>query len=85
MSAADGQDRKVYTVAAFNRGVARRLAALPTVWVEGEFAYVCCVKGGENILQRLLPARPTTASRPSGRSGSGAHGIALIENPCYRS
>jgi exodeoxyribonuclease VII large subunit len=29
-------DRKVYSVAAFNRGVADWLARLPTVWVEGE-------------------------------------------------
>ena len=29
-------DRKVYTVSAFNRGVARFLSRLPTVWVEGE-------------------------------------------------
>ena len=29
-------DRKVYTVSAFNRGVARFLGRLPTVWVEGE-------------------------------------------------
>ncbi len=29
-------DRKVYTVGAFNRGVADWLARLPTVWVEGE-------------------------------------------------
>jgi exodeoxyribonuclease VII large subunit len=29
-------DRKVYTVEAFNRGVARWLGRLPTVWVEGE-------------------------------------------------
>jgi len=29
-------DRKVYTVSAFNRGVAAWLARLPTVWVEGE-------------------------------------------------
>jgi len=29
-------DRKVYTVAAFNRGVGEWLARLPTVWVEGE-------------------------------------------------
>jgi exodeoxyribonuclease VII large subunit len=29
-------DRKVYTVAAFNRGVAEWLGRLPTVWVEGE-------------------------------------------------
>jgi hypothetical protein len=29
-----------------------------TVWVEGEFAYVCIVKGGENELQRLHAPRP---------------------------
>ena len=29
-------DRKVYTVAAFNRGVAEWFSRLPTVWVEGE-------------------------------------------------
>jgi exodeoxyribonuclease VII large subunit len=29
-------DRKVYTVAAFNRGVASWISRLPTVWVEGE-------------------------------------------------
>lgn len=29
-------DRKVYTVAAFNRGVADWIARLPTIWIEGE-------------------------------------------------
>jgi exodeoxyribonuclease VII large subunit len=29
-------DKRVYTVSAFNRGVAEWLARLPTVWVEGE-------------------------------------------------
>jgi exodeoxyribonuclease VII large subunit len=29
-------DRKVFTVAAFNRGIAEWLGRLPTVWVEGE-------------------------------------------------
>jgi exodeoxyribonuclease VII large subunit len=29
-------DRKVFTVSAFNRGVASWLARLPTVWIEGE-------------------------------------------------
>ena len=29
-------DRKVYTVASFNRGVAQWLTRLPTLWVEGE-------------------------------------------------
>lgn len=30
------EDRKVYSVAGFNRGVAQWLGRLPTVWVEGE-------------------------------------------------
>jgi hypothetical protein len=25
-----------------------------TVWVEGDFVYICCVKGGENELRRLI-------------------------------
>ena len=29
-------DRKVYTVASFNKGVASWLTRLPTVWIEGE-------------------------------------------------
>ncbi len=30
------EDRTVYSVGAFNRGVAQWLGRLPTVWVEGE-------------------------------------------------
>lgn len=36
IEAIDYGDRKVYSVAAFNRGVGSWLARLPTVWVEGE-------------------------------------------------
>ena len=36
VEALDYGDRKVYTVAAFNRGIVDWLARLPTVWVEGE-------------------------------------------------
>jgi exodeoxyribonuclease VII large subunit len=36
VEAVDYGDRRVYTVAAFNRGVSDWLARLPTVWVEGE-------------------------------------------------
>ena len=36
IEAIDYGERKVYTVAAFNRGIASWLARLPTVWVEGE-------------------------------------------------
>ena len=36
VEAIDYGDRKVYSVAAFNRGIAEWLARLPTVWVEGE-------------------------------------------------
>ncbi len=32
-----------------------------TAWVEGEFVYICCVKGGENKLHDLLPARTPPA------------------------
>jgi len=36
IEAAEYGDRKVYSVAGFNRGVAGWLARLPTIWVEGE-------------------------------------------------
>jgi exodeoxyribonuclease VII large subunit len=36
VEAAQYGDRKVYSVSAFNRGVADWLSRLPTVWVEGE-------------------------------------------------
>jgi len=36
VEAIDYGDRRVYTVAAFNRGVGSYLTKLPTVWVEGE-------------------------------------------------
>src|ERR671937_2033600 len=36
VAAIEQRERKVYSVAAFNRGVARWLGRLPTVWVEGE-------------------------------------------------
>jgi exodeoxyribonuclease VII large subunit len=36
VEALDYGDRRVYTVASFNRGVAGWLARLPSVWVEGE-------------------------------------------------
>jgi len=36
VEAAHYGDRKVYSVSAFNRGVAEWLSRLPTVWVEGE-------------------------------------------------
>jgi exodeoxyribonuclease VII large subunit len=36
VDAVEHGDRKVYSVGAFNRGVATWLARLPTVWVEGE-------------------------------------------------
>ena len=36
VEALDYGDRRVYTVAAFNRGVSDWLARLPTLWVEGE-------------------------------------------------
>jgi len=36
VDAVEHEDKKVYSVRAFNRGVATWLARLPPVWVEGE-------------------------------------------------
>jgi exodeoxyribonuclease VII large subunit len=46
-------DRKVYTVSAFNRGVARYLRRLPTVWVEGEVTELRRNEGWANVFLTL--------------------------------
>ena len=46
-------DRKVYTVAAFNRGVADWLARLPTLWVEGEVTELRHQSGWQSIFFTL--------------------------------
>jgi len=46
-------DRKVYTVAAFNRGVADWLARLPTLWVEGEVTELRRHTGWQSVFLTL--------------------------------
>ena len=46
-------DRKVYTVAAFNRGVADWLTRLPTVWVEGEVTELRRQAGWQSVFFTL--------------------------------
>jgi exodeoxyribonuclease VII large subunit len=46
-------DRKVYTVGAFNRGVADWIARLPTIWVEGEVTELRRHPGWANVFFTL--------------------------------
>jgi exodeoxyribonuclease VII large subunit len=46
-------DRKVYTVAAFNRGVASWVARLPTLWVEGEVTELRRQEGWQSVFFTL--------------------------------
>jgi exodeoxyribonuclease VII large subunit len=46
-------DRKVYTVSAFNRGVASWLTRLPTVWVEGEVTELRRQAGWQSVFFTL--------------------------------
>jgi len=46
-------DRKVYTVSAFNRGVASWIARLPSVWVEGEITELRRQPGWQNVFFTL--------------------------------
>jgi exodeoxyribonuclease VII large subunit len=46
-------DRKVYSVAAFNRGVADWLQRLPTVWVEGEISELRRQSGWQTVFFTL--------------------------------
>src|SRR5919106_1324460 len=46
-------DRKVYTVAAFNRGVADWVARLPTIWIEGEVTELRRHRGWANVFFTL--------------------------------
>jgi len=46
-------DRKVYTVSAFNRGVASWLERLPTLWVEGEVTELRRQKGWQSVFFTL--------------------------------
>jgi exodeoxyribonuclease VII large subunit len=46
-------DRKVYTVSAFNRGVASWLSRLPTLWVEGEVTELRRQKSWQSVFLTL--------------------------------
>jgi exodeoxyribonuclease VII large subunit len=46
-------DRKVYTVASFNRGVADWIARLPTIWIEGEVTELRRHQGWANVFLTL--------------------------------
>lgn len=46
-------DRKVYTVASFNRGVADWIARLPTIWIEGEVTELRRHRGWANVFLTL--------------------------------
>ncbi len=50
-------DRKVYTVAAFNRGVGSWLERLPTVWVEGEVTELRRQPGWQSVFFTLKDGR----------------------------
>jgi len=63
-------DRKVYTVSAFNRGVASWVARLPTIWVEGEVTEFRRQQGWQSVFFTLKD--PTdgaclSVSMPRGR------------------
>jgi exodeoxyribonuclease VII large subunit len=47
------QERKVYTVSAFNRGVGSWLERLPTVWVEGEITELRRQQGWQSVFFTL--------------------------------
>ena len=78
-------DRRVYTVSAFNRGVASWLERLPTVWVEGE---ICDLRrqerwqtvfftlkdaGDGSLLAALMPRGQFDALRLELRNGERVH------------
>ena len=46
-------DRKVYTVGAFNNGVAQWLQRLPTLWVEGEVTELRRQAGWQSVFFTL--------------------------------
>jgi exodeoxyribonuclease VII large subunit len=78
-------DRKVYSVAAFNRGVAGWLQRLPTVWVEGEISELRRQPGwqtvfftlrevdGEACVEAAMPRVRFDALRLDLRSGERVH------------
>jgi exodeoxyribonuclease VII large subunit len=63
-------DRKVYTVSAFNRGVASWVARLPSIWVEGEVTEFRRQQGWQSVFFTLKDAADgacLSVSMPRGR------------------
>jgi exodeoxyribonuclease VII large subunit len=63
-------DRKVYTVSAFNRGVAAWVARLPSIWVEGEVTEFRRQQGWQSVFFTLKDAADgacLSVSMPRGR------------------
>jgi exodeoxyribonuclease VII large subunit len=63
-------DRKVYTVSAFNRGVAAWVARLPSIWVEGEVTEFRRQQGGQSVFFTLKDSTDgacLSVSMPRGR------------------
>ena len=63
-------DRKVFTVSAFNRGVAAWLPRLPTIWVEGEVTEFRRQPAGRASSSRSRTRETAPASRPRCRAAS---------------
>ena len=63
-------DRKVYTVSAFNRGVASWIARLPSIWVEGEVTEFRRQQGWQSVFFTLKDSTDgacLSVSMPRGR------------------
>jgi exodeoxyribonuclease VII large subunit len=63
-------DRKVYTVSAFNRGVASWVARLPSIWVEGEVTEFRRQQGWQSVFFTLKDSTDgacLSVSMPRGR------------------
>ena len=73
-------DRKVYTVSAFNRGVASWLERLPTVWVEGEVTELRRQDGWQSVFFTLKDGHDGACLSVSmARAGFDALRIALAD------
>jgi exodeoxyribonuclease VII large subunit len=80
VEAIDYGDRKVYSVAAFNQGVATWLARLPTVWVEGELTELRRQAAWQSVFFTLKdPDEGTCLSVTMPRGGFDALRLDLTE------
>ncbi len=73
-------DRKVYTVSAFNRGVASWIARLPTLWVEGEVTELRRQPGWQTVFFTLKdPAGDSSLPVTMPRAGFDALRLELAD------